>query len=79
MPNIGDAVQHQSLDSDTPRAAIVTSVAADGTVGLFFPSEQICAQGEYVPYEKDEKGKIINHDVAASGYVVAAPEKDAGE
>lgn len=71
MPNVGDTVQFQALDSDTPRAAIVTSVAADGTVGLAFPVEEICAQGEYVPHVKDEQGKITNHDVAASGYVVA--------
>ena len=81
MPNISDVLQYRTLDGDV-RAAVVTSVdPEDGSVGLAFFREEISGQTEYVPHAREgdkEDGKILNHDVAASGYVLAggAPIED---
>lgn len=68
MPKIGEIVQYRELSSDTPRAAIVTSVDEDTeTVGLGFFEQHISHVTEYVPFKKDAKDKV-NHEDATSGY-----------
>lgn len=83
MPKIADVVQFRELNSDVPRAAVVTSVADDGTVGLCVLPETHSGQVPFVANEwkkvKQPDGSaqnvIANSDKATHGYAAGVAGK----